>query len=436
MIPNIQNHKYLLIIFSLVILAIPIALHFHSENSNVTVLRKAIFLEQNLKKLDSVEPASKLEYATKFSPYLYREPIDFGHRMKLRRKKLIDTCQKLHSISLIERTGQVYNISQHSLLEIIKKSPFKTSQFRNWRTLKNANICLPPKHGTTSWQSLMQKGRYHNSTFDPKQWEDFVIDPPEIDRLKKLEIQRAKTKDFKYWILPRLQNYKTATKIIPEINNPEKLNIVVARHPVDKLYSAWSDKFRNTNDARYIKRVRSFIDQSSQDQTLVEFQKYKEYKPKTHKIAFADFIQYYIGHNYPELIPAVLKFHQNQTTNIEYPTRLYPVYANHNDWHWMSFSYQCLICNVNITYISKTETSSYDSLGIFDAVYPKFPTAERRKLNIRPKYVYHTGNEKMMAQEEVKTNVTYRFLPDVYKLALNFIFQFEYEMFGYQPIPV
>lgn len=102
-----------------------------------------------------------------------------------------------------------------------------------------------------------------------------------------------------------------------------------------------------------------------------EFTSFEKYRPNTHHISFADFIQYYLEVSYPKLLPAVDNFIAHKTNKIDYPESIYSRIERKNNAHWLSFMYSCLPTNFNskIDYIIRTETASQDSFHIFKGCF-------------------------------------------------------------------
>lgn len=157
----------------------------------------------------------------------------------------------------------------------------------------------------------------------------------------------------------------------------------------------------------------------------------KSYCPKTHHVSFAGFIHYLLEYNYPHLLKAVNQFLANKTSKIEYPESIYSPIEQRNDGHWTSFMLQCLPTNFNtkIDYIIKTETASQDSNQIFKLLFPGLANQPGFETHAISDSYNYTGNK--AKQLTVKSDKIYRYLPENFKVALNFVHKYELEMFGY-----
>ena len=100
----------------------------------------------------------------------------------------------------------------------------------------------------------------------------------------------------------------------------------------------------------------------------------------------------------------------------------------HNDVHWRPTLAQCLPCNFNIDYIIQTETATQDSEFIFSKVL--FPENRHNHLRIPDSYDFNQAKFRQFG--DLYFNATYKYLPDIYKLALKLHFNFELEKFGYR----
>ena len=221
-------------------------------------------------------------------------------------------------------------------------------------------MCLPPKHGTSNWQrSIIASMR--NKTSDQIAWNSYL-----------------------YKVIPNLGNKRWLSEIVNTIVLAEK-KVLLARHPIDKLYSAWADKFRMNND--HYHTYKKWVNQMPH--------KYMHLTPANHAVSFPDFIRYWLD-NKKELWFNV---------------------------HWKSQEYDCFPCSIHWDYIATTETSDFDNNAIMSILYPGSAAS------ILPKYD-HT--EKRFQKNLSLNDEKNKWLPEEYKEELREHFKWELKMFGYE----
>lgn len=277
----------------------------------------------------------------------------------------------------------------------IEKERFYTWQYHNdddsneffWL------MCLPPKHGVSNWQrAIIASIRNVTSEQIPQNWELYSILP----RFNYLPTQRRN----------KFISQKMVQKILNKLEGKQNYTkrILLARHPIDRLYSAWADKFQNRSAAKpfhdaYLKFIPT---------------KFYHLKPENHTCSFPDFIRYWLD---TDKLPSGQKY-------------LNP--------HWKTQEYQCMPCNsVNeFDYIVKTETSDVDNPELMKILYPDSVDAD-----MVPKYKTHNANKEIETAEDQESfsmdkkkedDKKNRWLPDDYELELRQRFEWEMKMFGYE----
>ena len=179
--------------------------------------------------------------------------------------------------------------------------------------------------------------------------------------------------------------------------------MILARHPIEKLYSAWADKFRS-NSGYFQTHINKheFLNQIPT--------KYQNQAPPGYARSFPDFIRYWLDN--------IKKYPQNDL---------------YFDVHWKSQDYNCFPCSVKWDFIAKTETSDYDNPEIMKVFYPKSSEAG----SILKKYDYtkrgpNDLRSKLRAEDPEDEKLNGKWLPEEYKQDLREHFRWELEMFGYE----
>ena len=141
-----------------------------------------------------------------------------------------------------------------------------------------------------------------------------------------------------FHILPRVLNrIKDAYDFV---NDNERVKVLNVRHPVERLFSAWGQKFSkshysvNAYRRRFIKSGMIRPAENSNSSIAAT--------PDTHICSFPDFIQYWL--TFPE--------------------------KNYNK-HWHSILHDCLPCTIKYDYITKLETVEEDSKRVVGRLYPE-----------------------------------------------------------------
>ena len=268
--------------------------------------------------------------------YVSVERVDIGIKSldseNIYTKRLVhlkNTCQQLKSSSdkILIQNYTLFNPKLKIHSEFIGENRFQT-----WYYGKNYVMCTPPKAGTTNWQKTLVALKRRIST-------------------KKLV---GLSESF-YRILPRVLDLKRRDK--SRLNEPnsyenliksKKYKIISVRHPVERLFSAWHDKFNKTNkysqayQAKYAKSIP------------------KNYPtPENYLCSFQDFIDYWLEN---------INFYIN-TDSISKSNVAYNKIMNNFDHHWRTMVWQCLPCNTDFDFITKLESIDEDSRYILKNVF-------------------------------------------------------------------
>ena len=260
---------------------------------------------------------------------------------------------------------------------------WKRRSLRSWRQSQRPereqnklwSACLPAKHGTSSWQALLINAAYNRSA------EEYTAGQ-----------YTRQTKDF-YRILntfdndhtPYNQDLTLLEKFIKQIESKDT-TFILARHPLDRLYSAWGDKFREKKNQRninmvapYVKRIRSMEEE------------FTDFKPPGYYVSFQDFIKWYVR---------AMKKRVYDVKSINYIDNKNPEFSqwffNH---HWISQISECLPCSIKLDYIVKTETATEDSRFILNRIYPNAVT------KIPAKYDLHVTLVGASSKEEINSSL-------------------------------
>lgn len=384
------------------------------------------------------QSADTISYSNKFGLTVHYEDADFETRMQQRKQRMLSVTEKLRRMKYSESLLQEQIVDFHQFLKPNppKKLAEKVEQIPSihsfsYKNLTNFYFCGIPKHGVSNWQKYWLKGVFKNRDIDENNWKT-VLQKNSLEYKNLNAISKQYGGQMIYQYIPHVDKTQGNLNLIKRLMEIErKLMILVVRHPIDRLYSAWSDKFRrlgpngNHFHAHFYNYYKLYAEKN-----FHTFEIHEDYRPKTHWTSFADFIRYLLHSNYPKLLTAVDKFLAGQTQKIEHPESIYAYNENDNDMHWQNFMWKCLPSNFNtkIDYIIKTETATQDSWPIFQKVFPEQAA--------KPEFYNYTQEEKFHYQqnnkyEKVKLDPFWTYLPKNYKVALNFIFKYQLEMFGY-----
>ena len=322
------------------------------------------FEEINLNRLRTLE---------KTCQEISRDPKDSFRALKLREYAELASQKIRHKISDFENYFNLHETSDSITY-------YQSRRFYNWRKSDHWLMCLPPKHGCSNWQRALIAsernvsvdevahnyqlydilGNFKNEFPDPGTW----------------DTDEAYTEKYSAVLM----------KTLSELNSNKKVKIMLTRHPIERLYSAWADKFF-MHEAK-----KSFHDKYL---PLIG-KKYDHLKTESYACSFPDFIRYWID-----------------STNQWGQKRF--------DNHWKSQEYGCLPCNHKFDYIVKLETSNYDNPALMKILYPNAKTVEMPK-----KYKQHAPWTSQENDDSTK------WLPQEMIEELRQIFKWELKMFDYE----
>ena len=97
-------------------------------------------------------------------------------------------------------------------------------------TVRDVFMCIPPKTGTTSWQVFFIRNQYGSK-----------IRPAIQQKLKNLE--GALRPLWLNTVTPRFYQYKKTKPELRKSNDKKFYKIMNARHPFERIHSAWHEKF-------------------------------------------------------------------------------------------------------------------------------------------------------------------------------------------------
>ena len=324
----------------------------------------------NFKKVESV-------YPKKFNATIDNNYHDF---LKKRVHLLEQTCQEMRdsndvfanilALNLTE-TDNFYHLKTKFgrtfgfLVDDSEKSKrndgWKRRTLRTWRQSQRPaekynklwSACLPAKHGTSSWQGLLINAAFNRSTEVFNEYNNNKV------------FYRALPNFDHSWTVYNNQNFASQIEGLIKKIESKDTTFILARHPLDRLYSAWGDKFRETKEHwgmvhHYVYRIRSM-------------EEFSDFKPPGYYVSFQDFIKWYIK---------AVKTHIFNEKSINYIDNNKPDY---NQWffdhHWRNQISECLPCSIKLDYIVKTETATEDSYFMLDKIYPNVVTEITKKHN-------------------------------------------------------
>ena len=222
----------------------------------LTITLLSSILLFSLIKFESIKTSSQ-----KFNTYvknLHSNNIDF-----LRLSKIDKTCKKMkveneYYRNYIESSSKMIEVFKNFTVndERSQKGNKNYGRFQEWyydldpgKSSKNKNernkrtkptylMCTPPKSGTTNWQKLLISIK-KNVTSESINHEY----SKEGNKLFFNILDKVKDKLWDFW------------EIVEDRNRVKVLNV---RHPVERLYSAWGQKF-NVNHWNNGKYVEEFV---------------------------------------------------------------------------------------------------------------------------------------------------------------------------------
>ena len=265
-------------------------------------------------------------------------------------------------------------------------------------SIKSPNLfCVPPKTGTTNWQTVLNEIYYQNWQMlvnflkythkNPNIRANFTY----VDPYTFHSPEHVMGDNSFFEILPKLRQPKYYNKREQIVNDPYRKKIMNVRHPVERLYSAWNQKFKKTHWT-----VDNFVEKFITSGAIS-----KATETETHVCGFDEFVDYFL--RTWELNPDP----QIASQKIKLPM----------DFHWHTLL-SCMPCHIDYDYITKTEFLDQDSRPILDELF------NRPDLSIRGRY--------KTSKQTNTLELANSWLSDSQKEGLRQRFRWELEMFGYQ----
>ena len=303
---------------------------------------------------------------------------------------------------ITERFGAYMFIStqlQERILEKYSKSKNFQENYDKYMKkyyLPNKHLfCLPPKAGTTSWQTSLIYIRKQNleaiKNFEMASnktlAEIYESDNGKNGKYRKMfkyadpeEIPfHGEHKDHQaqgmFKTLDKLSNkelFHNRTKYLfgddDDFNHEKRYRILNVRHPVERLYSAWHQKFNknhwNVNTYRHDFLREDYIPNFQETEThIVRFDQFVDYFLRTKELnpfIYEENLEIDLNkyNGKPEAVPGfIMKKARIQKENY---------FINH---HWHSLLWNCLPCHVDYDYVTQLETAHDDSVKIFDKIF-------------------------------------------------------------------
>ena len=276
---------------------------------------------------------------------------------------------------------------------------FHYEQFKKYSIPNDNLFCIPPKSGTTNWRRTLLLLYYQNQASV-----DNLIAArahnQNYKNISKIPLPQHKMGDQAFFdILPRLSQpnlYPNRSNYLIKNKNQIK-RILNVRHPVERLYSAWNQKFAKKHwRVDYYKRK---ILHGNNIRNVTE--------TETHVIGFDQFVDYFL--KTWELNPDLQYLPSNfETSNRNKILEI--------DYHWHSLIINCFPCHVKYDYVAKLETAHQDSKRIIHEVF------NRSDLFIPKAYGSHVSG----------VEAANEWLNEEQKIGLRKKFRWELEMFGYE----
>ena len=261
-------------------------------------------------------------------------------------------------------------------LDCEEKAPAKPIWGGDWIADKERKMlfCLPPKSGCTSVNFIYQAMKTKNMTILSK------------------EIYRDwKDSEKIYKIMPRVNQQLQESNCLNSASWKRAINI---RHPFERLYSGWKDKFDTTKPyARFFRKYAGLA---------------KKYQTSEDK---------HTGDNYLVSFEAFLEWVSKVNEKV-------------NNNHFKPMSYFCDPCEVDFTHVTQTETLTQDVISFFkDVSYA--PDIQILNFMDHPDKNYF-ALQKYPGSESAKTvflDIATRKKPVIEKIYEYFYWDFE--LFGY-----
>lgn len=282
--------------------------------------------------------------------------------------KTLKTNEQVDPLSEFYQRHPIYKTRIDRLRNACKKTKnyseshlSDSKRFVTYRYGENWFACIQPKSGTTNWQKALIRAASNESSTHEN-----AVDSKNI-----------------YKVLPRLSdlNYKYRYKKITST----RYKILVVRHPIQRLFSAWRDKFNKSSsdfwhtEKKYLSKI-----------------KLNKLVPDGMGCSFSDFIKYFLENKGIEKL---------------------------NDHHWKSLEYQCDPCGVEYGIIALQESMDSDVGIILGEVFGGDNSSG-----------FGVGQVSKMYDTHVSSDSRYFDLDENVLERLNSHFRRDYEMFGYSPL--
>ena len=188
-------------------------------------------------------------------------------------------------------------------------------------------MCLPPKSACTTWQRFylaikFDDLRYLDQFYDPGNWDSYIYKHSERleefleEEQQDLQMKIIYNQPFPYW------------------------KIMSSRHPFERMYSGWKDKFSVYNmglpDGAYGPEY--WVEQRAVAMKYDTKHEFFDQDLDQVSLNFLTFVKYLIGEDLENIDP-----------------------------HFKPQSYHCSPCEAMFDYVATTETMSVDMIDSFDA---------------------------------------------------------------------
>lgn len=338
----LSRQKIWYFLFIILILVIVYKLHYIFGQVMYLLLAKKTMLS-----LDTSGPG----FDSKF------QKADLRNQQRLDHLKKV--CQEM------KNSNHNFMLENFENLPLDKQDTIGNIRFQTYYYGKNYIFCTPPKSGTSNWQKALIKLET-NST-------ENIIDGPKmykmLPRLKNIPNPVLRNHSVMLDGIHEIDNGLSARElaqaklVYQDFVDHKKFRILTTRHPVERLYSAWHNKFNfSASDSyRYIKLYGNQIKQ-----------KYPENKPADMFCSFQDFIEYFLDkvEKYENLADIYRPEDPlNSAAQKTFLNQQFNKIMNSLDFHWTLASFQCLPCNVEYTHIASTDTLHEDSQFILHNIF-------------------------------------------------------------------
>ena len=223
-------------------------------------------------------------------------------------------------------------------------------------------MCIPPKTGTTSWQVFFIKNQYGNKTSFKKRIDNLD------NSLRPLWLNN---------VTPRFHEFTNNSQFL---NSRNLIKIINSRHPFERIYSAWHEKF-TVHDSEWSSKINS---KSQLNRALkIHFGNILGLFPKQYEI-IKNRYEWKSDRKGSDLkilvtFPAFLRFILDDLSRLKNGLKLkYKNGVDNKNQHWDPMYLECDPCNINYNIITKTETLKSDVQKVIELLDYKdgtFPNA-------------------------------------------------------------